>query len=382
MSNHWSLERLGSVCTVISGQSPKAFYYNDRGIGLPFYQGKKNFTDRLLGRPSTWTTKVTKVAYGGDFLMSVRAPVGPVNQTTEKICIGRGLAAIRPSEVLNPDYLWYALLWLQRNIKGNVGAVFDSINKEAIESLEIPIFHLEEQHRIVTILDEAFEGLNQIKSSTESNIADLEEFRISFLRKVMSDWDTVELYKVATIVNGGTPNTKVVEYWGGKVQWLTPKDMGGMSRREIEQTSRTLTESGLKNSSARIVPLNSVILSTRAPIGHLAINLTPMAFNQGCRGLIPSKVLDHRFLYFVLYMNTTLLKELGTGTTFKELSATNLKLLPVQIPPITDQKRIVALLDKVFEGIEQARATYKKKLFDLNSLRLSLLQRAFSGKLT
>ena len=125
-----------------------------------------------------------------------------------------------------------------------------------------------------------------------------------------------------------------------------------------------------------------MILSTRAPIGHLAINLTPMAFNQGCKGLVPSEGLDHLFLYYLLCMNITVLQERGTGTTFGELSANKLKLLSVQLPPLAEQQRIVALLDEVLEGIEQARSTYMKRLVDLNTLRQSLLQRAFTGKLT
>ena len=157
------------------------------------------------------------------------------------------------------------------------------------------------------------------------------------------------LSDVATVVNGGTPKSKVAEYWGGDVQWLTPKDMGQMEGREISETPRTITQAGLKGSSARLVPSGSVILSTRAPIGHLAMNTVPMAFNQGCRGIVPSDKLDPVYLYHFLNMSRDLLNELGSGTTFKELSATNLKSVKVPLPPLEEQQRIVAVLDEAFE---------------------------------
>ena len=102
----WSNQTLGDYCEVIAGQSPEGKYYNTDGQGLPFYQGKKEFGDRFIGAPQKWTTKVTKEAIDGDILMSVRAPVGPINFSTQKICIGRGLASIRPSTKLNKDFLF------------------------------------------------------------------------------------------------------------------------------------------------------------------------------------------------------------------------------------------------------------------------------------
>src|SRR5690606_11770255 len=109
--------------------------------------------------------------------------------------------------------------------------------------------------------------------------------------------------------------------WNGEVWWLTPKDMGKLQHREVERTPRTLTQDGLRSSSARLVPTGSIILSTRAPIGHLAINIQPMAFNQGCRGIVPSERIDRVFLYYFLFLNRATLDDLGTGATFKELSA-------------------------------------------------------------
>lgn len=129
-----------------------------------------------------------------------------------------------------------------------------------------------------------------------------------------------------------------------------------MEGREISATPRTTSDSGLSKSSARFVPPQSVILSTRAPIGHLAINLVPMAFNQGCRGLVPSKRLDHLYLCHFLAANKQKLDGLGSGTTFKELSATNLKSVELPLPPLEEQKRIVAVLDQAVGALDRVRA--------------------------
>lgn len=194
-----------------------------------------------------------------------------------------------------------------------------------------------------------------------------------------ANFPRVPLSDVASFVNGGTPKSKVAEYWGGDVQWLTPKDMGQMEGREISETPRTITQAGLKGSSARLVPAGSVILSTRAPIGHLAMNTVPMAFNQGCRGIIPSDKLDPVYLYHFLSMSRDLLNELGSGTTFKELSATNLKSVEIPLPPLEEQQRIVEVLDEAFEGLVRARAHSEANLENTSELfRNTLAQRTNS----
>ena len=181
-------------------------------------------------------------------------------------------------------------------------------------------------------------------------------------------WPQAKLADVADIVNGGTPKSNVAEFWDGEHQWLTPADMGKMVGREIGQTPRTITAMGLAKSSARLAPPKSVILSTRAPIGHLAINAVPMAFNQGCRALVPGPKLDHVFLYYFLLHSRELLNDLGTGTTFKELSATSLKTVQIPLPPLEEQKRIVAVLDQAFAALDRARALAEANLADAEEL--------------
>ncbi|MBK5937988.1 restriction endonuclease subunit S [Halochromatium roseum] len=186
-------------------------------------------------------------------------------------------------------------------------------------------------------------------------------------------WKTKTLGEVADVVNGGTPKSKVQSYWNGDIQWLTPKDMGQMLGRTVSETPRTISKEGLANSSARLVPEKSVILSTRAPIGHLAINSTPMAFNQGCRGIVPRESLYYLYLYHFLDAIKKTLNDLGAGTTFKELSATNLKSISIPLPPLEEQKQIIAILDEAFEGLDRARANVEANLEESRQLLLRYL---------
>ena len=147
----WEVANLGEVSDVIPGQSPPGNSYNTSGSGAPFYQGKVQFGEMYIGNPNKWTTDPRRFAEKGDIVMSVRAPVGPVNLTSSRICIGRGLAAIRPNEdLVTTKFLFYTLYSLEDSITGNTGATFASISKDGIEKIKIPLPQLHVQERIVS----------------------------------------------------------------------------------------------------------------------------------------------------------------------------------------------------------------------------------------
>ncbi|MEW6565066.1 MAG: N-6 DNA methylase [Spirochaetota bacterium] len=159
----WPMVKLGEVCEIIAGQSPEGEFYNEIGEGTPFYQGKTEFTDKYIGSPVKWTTKETKIALKDDILISVRAPVGPVNIATQRICIGRGLAAIRVSSKILMQYLFYLLKAKESEIRGNGGAVFDSISKKDIEEITIPLPPLEVQSRIVEKIEAEWKVIDSLR---------------------------------------------------------------------------------------------------------------------------------------------------------------------------------------------------------------------------
>lgn len=196
---------------------------------------------------------------------------------------------------------------------------------------------------------------------------------------VKKGWDIKTLGTVSKIVNGGTPKTGVSEYWNGTHLWITPAEMGKRQSPYVENTERKLSNAGLDNSSAQLLPPYSVILSSRAPIGHLVVNTKPMATNQGCKGLIPNSILYYKFLYYYLYHNVDLLNSLGTGATFKELSGGKLKEIPFPFPPLPEQKRIVGILDEAFAAISTAKENAEKNLQNARELFESYLQSIFAN---
>jgi len=178
----------------------------------------------------------------------------------------------------------------------------------------------------------------------------------------------VKLGDVCKVFNGGTPDTKVKSYWNGENAWVAPAEMGKLVTPFLGETRRYLTDAGLSNSSAQMLPINSVIMSSRAPIGHLIINTVPMATNQGCKGLVPNKDVDFKFLYYFLFANKEYLNSLGSGTTFVEISGTTLKSVEMPLPPLPEQKTIVERLDAAFAEIDQLEANLRKKNTSVKAL--------------
>jgi type I restriction enzyme S subunit len=193
-------------------------------------------------------------------------------------------------------------------------------------------------------------------------------------------WEIKQLGDVSQIVNGGTPKSKVKEYWDGNINWITPADLGKLKTVLVDETPRKITGLGLQKSSAKLFPESSIILSTRAPIGHLAINTVPMSTNQGCRGIVPNENLEPWFLYYFLKGNVKLLNDLGSGATFLELSTKNLSSVKIPLPPLPEQQRIVSILDQAFAAIDKAKANAEQNFKNAKELFESYLQGVFENK--
>lgn len=165
-------------------------------------------------------------------------------------------------------------------------------------------------------------------------------------------WREVKLGEICTIMGGGTPKTKAPEYWDGDIPWLTPKDLSGFSGIYISNGERNISESGLKNSSAKLLPKNAVLLTTRAPVGYLAISKNEVSTNQGFRSLLPDEKTSSLFLFYLLKRNVAHLKSQSSGTTFGELTGTTLKSLSFLFPPLTEQKAIAEVLLSLDDKID------------------------------
>ena len=186
----------------------------------------------------------------------------------------------------------------------------------------------------------------------------------------------VPLRRVARIINGGTP-TPAPDNWDGDVQWATPVDLGSAGQY-IEATQRTLTTQGLLTGS-RTVPAGSIVLSTRAPIGYLAITGGKMAFNQGCRGLVPGPHTDPRFLAYQLSALRPDLEAAGQGSTFMELTSEVLGAIPVAAPPLDEQRRIADFLDDQVTLLDRAVELRQRQIMSLREGRAANVANVVGG---
>ncbi len=175
----------------------------------------------------------------------------------------------------------------------------------------------------------------------------------------MTEWKVVKLGDVADIIGGGTPDTKNDSYWGGDVPWLTPKDLSGYGSRYISKGERNISYQGLENSSAKMLPAGSVLLTSRAPIGYVAIAKTPLCTNQGFKSLILKEDANSEFFYYLLKNNVDYIQGMSSGSTFAEISGSQVKALEFKIPPLDVQKRIAGILGALDDKIEVLREQNK-----------------------
>jgi type I restriction enzyme S subunit len=174
-------------------------------------------------------------------------------------------------------------------------------------------------------------------------------------------WPVKQLGDICEIVGGATPNTTVKEYWGDDYFWATPKDLSDLNVSEIKTTSRKISSLGLKSCAATLLPINSVLFSSRAPIGLVAINAVPIATNQGFKNLVPNKnLLDTKYLYHWLTCNRKKIDAMGVGATFKEVSKAIVSKIEIPLPPLAEQQRIAAVLDTADHILRLREATIAK----------------------
>lgn len=197
----------------------------------------------------------------------------------------------------------------------------------------------------------------------------------------MTEWKECKIADLGTVIGGATPSTKdPANYENGTIAWITPKDLATFTGRYIKRGERNITEIGLKSCSTQLLPPNSVLFSSRAPIGYIAIAANEVCTNQGFKSVIPNDDTDPLFLYYLLKYNKDKIESMGSGTTFKEVSGNTMKGISVRVPKdVSAQKRISAVLGMIDDKIEenerindnlqqQAKAIFSKEFLTLETL--------------
>lgn len=285
----------------------------------------------------------------------------------------------------------------------SVGSTRESINTDILRNMPIPIPPLPEQLTIASFLDRQTAHLDALISKKERLIALLEEKRaalissavtkgldpnapmkdsgVEWLGEVPEEWEMKRLKRIFRVVNGSTPKSGVSEYWDGDIAWITPDDLGNLQSDTITETARKITELGYHSCGTTLVPAGSLVLSTRAPIGHLAIAGIDLCTNQGCRALVFMSNDAKRFFYYQLLASRPELESWGQGSTFKELGKSNLEAIELVSPPLPEQRAIASFLDRETVRIDALISKVREGIEKLREYRSALISAAVTGKI-
>ncbi|WQX96874.1 restriction endonuclease subunit S [Helicobacter pylori] len=192
-----------------------------------------------------------------------------------------------------------------------------------------------------------------------------------------SNWQKIRLGDVAEIIGGGTPSTQVTSFWNGSINWFTPTEIG--ITKYVHKSQRTITPLGLKKSSAKLLPIGTILLTSRASIGDCAILKMVATTNQGFQSLIPLEKINNEFLYYLMLTLKNKLLKLASGSTFLEVSPNKIKNLLIPLPPLNEQIAIANILSDVDRYLYSLDALILKKESVKKALRIKMLNQILAS---
>lgn len=394
--NNWQTKKLGEICGLLNGFAFKSSDYSKSGF---FVIRIGNVQDGYINLDDPKYIKNSRKDFildEGDILISLTGNVGRVgvikiehlpavlNQRVAKI-------KLKSDTSLNKSFLLHFLksdFFIQKLISYGHGAAQQNVSIKDIEKIDISFPSLSEQKRIVKILDEAFEKLQKVKENTEKNLQNSKELFESYLNNIFSnpgkDWEEKKLEEVVDFRGGGTPSKSVKKYWNGDIPWVSPKDV---KTKEIFGSIDHVSQEAILNSATNLLPENSILIVVRSGVlAHtipIAITRNKVTINQDLKALILKSLIDADYLYYACLANEAkLLNQVNKGATVHRLQSDFLKNLIVAFPKsIQKQKQIVKKLDQLSEKTQKLESLYKQKLDNIEEIKKSILQKAFSGEL-
>lgn len=395
----WEIKSLADIGNIFSGNSinaklkeekyektqgtpyvaTKDISYNsvinyDNGINIPLDDVNKF---RLAKKETIFIC-----AEGG----SAGRKVGLLNQDVYFV---NKLFALETNSDINSKFCfyWYLSNEFKSNFKDKLKGLIGGVSKTDFKKLPIPIPPLYEQKRIVAKIDGLFTKIDKAITLTEESLKQAKNLLSSVLNEVFEKgkadgWEEKKLEEVCDVIGGGTPKTKISEYWDGEIVWLSPIDLPPIGEISIVSDSRKkITDIGLKKSSAKLLPKGSVVYSTRASIGKIAIAEIPLSTNQGFTNFICGEGLNNRYLCFCLKHFNKTIENLSNSTTFKEVSKSAVKEFEIPVPSIDSQMKVVKIADDVLLKSKQTQSKLEEQLAYLKQLKSSILSKAFKGEL-
>lgn len=350
-------------------------------------EGKIDYIQKLRPGVDKIPSRAKRKVRINDVLISTVRPnqkhYGIMKKVYDNMLVSTGFAVLRPKEnVVNPYFL-YAYISQNditeylSNVAEDSTTAYPSITPNVIADLDIFLPPLSEQKAIAEILgslDDKIELLHRQNKTLEA-IAET-VFRKWFVEKASDEWEEGKLGDYITVKGGTTPSTTVMEYWDGMYAWATPKDLSKLDSPMLLNTERRITEKGLAQISSGLLPINTVLLSSRAPIGYVAINKVPVAINQGFIAIVCDKLFTTYFMYCWIKRNMELMVGAANGSTFLEISKSVFKDIAVLVP---DEKTIKEF-DKLVEPIFDKIFLNTQQIHSLEKLRDALLPKLISGE--
>ena len=377
----YPIKKLQDCATIIAGQSPESKYYNSTGEGIPFFQGKADFGE-LYPKVRVYCSSPTKIAQYNDILLSIRAPVGPTNLSPGTVCIGRGLAAIRPDDSLDLKYLLYYFRYFETQLSAKgTGTTFKAINQKLIKNLEIPIPPLDEQFRIVARIEELFSELDKAVDTLKTTKEQLEVYRQAVLKDAFSNiaeyipFGKITSSRLGKMLdkqkNVGVPCKYLRNI---NVRWFS-FDLSDLLDMKIEE----------KEFEKYTICKNDLVICEGGEPGRCAVwEKDETIFYQKAlhRVRFTIKAEPRFYMYYLWYITQSgSINKFYTGTGIKHLTGQSLEKIPVPVTDIGEQKRLLELIEMRLSVCDNIEKTVDAALAQADAMRQSILKQAFEGKI-
>ncbi len=394
LADGWKWVKLGEACNVLMGQSPPSTSYNTDGIGVPFFQGKAEFTD-LHPVVEKWCSSPNKIAEPNDILLSVRAPVGTTNIADQKCCIGRGLAAIR---FPNYKYAFYFLRSIEQQLdKKGTGTTFRAISGETIRETLFPLASETEQHAIVSKIEELLSELDKGKQQLETAQEQLKIYRQAVLKwafegrltnkevkegELPRGWKLQPLKEITSVLGDGLHGTPKYSELGG-YYFINGNNLTDGKIEIKENTKRVNVEEYEKYKK----PLNNrtILVSINGSLGYTAFyNYEKVVLGKSACYFNLLDNVDKNYVRYYLTSNsfTSYAEKSATGSTIMNVGLKAMREFHVPMPPsIHEQQSIVQEIESRLSVCDKVEETIATSLAQAETLRQSILKKAFEGKL-